>query len=53
MNDNEVRDYCTDNLQKALGELEAIGKMIRSNSVIGEQEYKVRMARVYSCIDLA
>ncbi len=53
MIDSEVRAYCAENLREALGELEAINKMVRSTAVLDEQVYKARMARLYGCINLA
>jgi hypothetical protein len=53
MVDSKVRSYCADNLREALGELEAINKMVRSTAELDEQEYKTRMARLYGCINVA
>ena len=53
MVDGEVRAYCAENLRDALRQLEAINKMVRSTELLGEEEYKARMARLYGCINLA
>jgi hypothetical protein len=53
MEDSKVRTYCADHTREALGELEALNKMLHSTAVIDEQEYKERMARLYGCINLA
>jgi len=53
MDDSATRAYCLENLQEALGILEAVTKMIRSNAVIDEEDYKVRMAHLYWCTNLA
>ena len=53
MNDELVRAYCLENLQEAIGKLEAITKMFRSDDPIDEEKYRERMAYVYWCINLA
>lgn len=53
MEDGETRAYCLENLQKASAILESVTKIILSDAVVNEEEYKVRMAHIYWCINLA
>ena len=53
MDDGETRAYCLANLQEASGILKAITKMVHSDGLIDEKEYKERMAHLYWCVNQA